>query len=284
MDNYKLKVRKLLLISPDNYRRLQKSNNTFPSNLLGFKKKFSKISQNDKLSDTEKLNHYNTLFTMEHNPKNLRTHFRNKQDTGMQSESVKTSNSSQTNNTKKQDGSTSPADDAYFSPEAASSANVSRNVKFQPPQQTPPGRLSVDHFFNPNLYSNLPLKDTNENESQHEPDMSAAFKEFVENIRKESGNDNVDLRDYSIGDMNNSKDYVVMRDKNAETVLTVDKPNIGVKPRESSSPLRTRSGKARKPHIPKNNRNRQNDASNSGNTVWRSYEDHVRRKLNKRNT
>jgi len=315
MDKQKLNVRKLMLLSPDYYSRLRNSHSPFPRQPLKIEKKLLRILHNQGLSTDARLNLYNTLFTSEFRNRNLATQFRNKTGTGTQT-TFPLAASTQTSIPKVMSTQTSAADDTVFSPKTSSSANVTQsspaNEAFIKSIINEDDENDLDasepsnqanflnqpnpsnQFFDSNLYNNLPSL----NNTQYGPDMSLAFQEFVNNIRRESGRHDIDLNNLSVRGLDDStRDYAIVNNKENNEVLTVEKPTISVTGQTATgqmkkpSPKRTRSGKVRLSNPPQrrkpydSNKPSMSAETSSGMSTgdfmkqWESYEQNVRKKF-----
>jgi hypothetical protein len=246
MDKEKVKIRKLMLMSPEYYDRIKKRPQ-IPINLLDIEKGFLDIFKEKNLSSTQKLALYNNLFTVTMNAKNKILHLPSgknsvENDIEKKPTTVETSSSpfkeEKSTQTERRLVYRRKAQDDTFLPAAASSP-----IK-KVPEETLPPALSFklpsvknlfienakddedqeEYFGNDAQVLNVPLKQNFE--ANDEIDLSGEKQSFLENLRRASGVKTIDTRDFSFKNFEDpAKGYVLARNKASNDLLTIEKPS-----------------------------------------------------------
>lgn len=224
MEQEKQKIKKLVVLSPEFYKKLLNEKHNTLENLLEPEEAFMKIFNNKSLSKLHKLALYNNIFKM------FTLHGKNN------SENLVNSVETQTDNVmdpeiKVQSSSSSPFSND-FNRYSRSFTRQSTPIKSSSKDESSFKRNSFP-LNEESIYENsFPVSKKFESESDSEYfDMSKEKKSFVERIKEQTGEKNVSFTPYLVNkkfeDPNLS--YFDLINKNTDDIHTVHKPKSLVK-------------------------------------------------------
>lgn len=241
MEKEKSKIRRLVLMSPEFYETLKRRPNVFSKDVLEVEKIFLSIFQSNKLTKPQKLALYNNLFNLRVN-RGEKT--KKDQEEKGSTPTIPAPSSNVSKETVENDGERGEEEGTdfskvgRFSPRLSSSFNdaIINDAKwdrvFRPSTSFKGGEnskkpLYLTDVLGEDVYERSVNDENKTNESSvPELDMSEEKRSFIENIRRQSGIPNIDLRDLSFRNMDDfDKDFATVRNINTEDVFTVEKPS-----------------------------------------------------------
>lgn len=146
---------------------------------------------------------------------------------------------------------------------------------------------SHQQFYPENIYENVPLNaETLSAENSEMMDLSEEKESFLNNLRKETENSKVDMRDFSVKNLSDDeKSYAIVRNLRTNEVMTVDKPKtLKKKRRKSLSDGEPSTSQGRKSFSPLKTRRQREGADRpiQEGKWWIAYEHKRIRDSNKR--